>query len=58
MKHPRLGGWDLNRAPAVVGTVADLSIDQVSEVLGKPVTAVKALQRRANATLSKRLGPR
>ena len=38
-------------------TVADLSLEQVAAVLDKPVTAVKALQRRAQAALLRQVGP-
>jgi len=43
------------RAVLLLRTVADLSIEQVAEILGKPVTAVKALQRRAQASLLRHL---
>ena len=39
----------------VLRVVADLTVEQVAEVLGKRVGAVKALQRRALATLRKKV---
>ena len=46
------------RAVLLLRTVADLPIEQVAAVLGKPVTAVKALQRRAQASLLRKLPER
>lgn len=46
------------RAVLLLRTVADLPIEQVAEILGKPVTAVKALQRRAQASLLRKLPER
>lgn len=47
---------DDQRAVLLLRVVADLPIDQVATLLDKPVTAVKALQRRANASLRRSLG--
>lgn len=46
------------RAVLLLRTVADLPIEQVAEMLEKPVTAVKALQRRAQASLLRQLPER
>ena len=41
----------------VLRIVADLTVEQVAEVLGKNVGAVKALQRRALENLRKKVAP-
>src|SRR5262245_38533776 len=47
---------DDQRAVLLLRVVADLSIREVAEILGKPEGAVKALQHRAFAALQRRLG--
>ena len=46
---------DDQRAVLLLRTVADLSIRDVAEVVGKPETAVKALLRRAVASLQRQI---
>jgi RNA polymerase sigma factor (sigma-70 family) len=46
---------DDQRAVLLLRVLADLSIEDVAALLGKPVTAVKALQRRANAAVARRV---
>lgn len=45
------------RAALLLRVVADLAVRDVALVMGKPETAVKALLRRAVATVGRRLGP-
>jgi RNA polymerase sigma-70 factor (ECF subfamily) len=48
---------DDQRAVLLLRVVADLSLAETADVLGKPVGAVKALQHRALARLRAALGP-
>jgi len=47
---------DDQREVITLRLVADLSLAQVAEIVGKPVTAVKALQRRGINRLQKEIG--
>lgn len=49
------GLTDDQRAVLLLRTVSDLSVPSIAEVLGKPESAVKALLRRAMATLQRRI---
>jgi RNA polymerase sigma factor (sigma-70 family) len=46
---------DDQRQVLALRVIADLSLEQVAELLGKPVGAVKALQHRALATLRRKI---
>lgn len=45
------------RSVLMLRVLADLPLDEVAQLLDKPLTAVKALQRRANASLLRTLAP-
>ena len=48
---------DEQRELIVLRFVADLSLDETAAALDKPLTAVKAMQRRALATLRRTISP-